>query len=296
MGYQLWTSPITGYRRTGTRLAELRSLLGSGITAHAILEPLQSCPVDASAVEMAGLLGQRDFHVAGVQFSQEGPVVGIVSKESLKTGVVRDYVKPITADLLVSDSTPLPAVLSVLKDRQYTFVLIGTEVRGIVTRADLNKPPVRVYLFGLVSLLEMHLTFWITAAYEQESWCQCLKPKRLEAANKLLEDRRAHNHEAGLLDCVQFCDKGNLIMAVEDLREKLHLGSKTSARGMLARAEHLRNVLSHSQQDLAQGTSWMEMITLVEWIETVLGFSDALVEDQAKTLATQCHDGLWASA
>ncbi len=295
MGYQLWASPITGYRRTGTRLSELRSLLGSGITAHAILEPLQSCPADASAPEMAEVLDQRDFDVAGVQLCQEGRVVGIVTKESLKAGVVKDHVRPITADLLVSDSTSLPAVLSVLKERQHTFVLIGSDVRGIITRADLNKPPVRVYLFGLVSLLEMHLSFWITAEYRQESWQRILKPNRLEAANKLLDDRRARNHEARLLDCVQFCDKRDLVVAVDDLREKLNLGSRKVARRMLTRAENLRNVLSHSQQDLVQGTSWEETIPLVEWVEAVLGASDALVEYQAKSSATRGEDGLWAS-
>lgn len=42
--------------------------------------------------------------------------------------------------------------------------------KGIVTFADLNKPPVRVYLFGLVSLLEVHLRFWIRTAYSDGSW------------------------------------------------------------------------------------------------------------------------------
>ena len=66
MGYQLWTSPITGYRRRGTRLAELHAVLGSQITARVIFEPLQSCPANAPAWEMFRALGQRDFDVAGV--------------------------------------------------------------------------------------------------------------------------------------------------------------------------------------------------------------------------------------
>ncbi len=89
MGYQLWLSPITGYRRRGTRLSEFRSLLGLGITAHAILEPLQSCPGDASAQEMERILRRRDFDVAGVQTHPDEPVIGFVERESLRKGTVK---------------------------------------------------------------------------------------------------------------------------------------------------------------------------------------------------------------
>jgi hypothetical protein len=59
VGYELWTSPITGYRRRGTRLSEIRALVSAGIQARAILEPLQSCSVDAPADEMRRILDQR---------------------------------------------------------------------------------------------------------------------------------------------------------------------------------------------------------------------------------------------
>jgi hypothetical protein len=42
---------------------------------------------------------------------------------------------------LIADSTSLSGVLGTLKKRQFTFVMVGSEISGIVTRADLNKPP-----------------------------------------------------------------------------------------------------------------------------------------------------------
>jgi hypothetical protein len=144
LGYQLWTSPITGYRRKGTRLAELRASLGASIAALAILEPLQSCPATTQAIEMALILDRRDFDRAGVRLERSGPVIGYVERASLTDGAVRDHSQPMTAEHLVSESTPLASLLSLLKKRTYLFVLVGPEVRGIVTRADLNKPPVRV--------------------------------------------------------------------------------------------------------------------------------------------------------
>lgn len=49
MGYELWTSPITGYRRKGTRFSELRAVIGAGVQARSIFEPLQCCPRSVTA-------------------------------------------------------------------------------------------------------------------------------------------------------------------------------------------------------------------------------------------------------
>ena len=142
MADQLWVSPITGYRRRGTRLSELRDLLGAGITAHAILEPLRSCREDADSLEMRSLLELRDFDVAGV-CNPQGAVIGHVSRVDLVDGFVRDHTQAIKTDVLLSNGTPLPEVLSTLKRIPFAFVLIGAQVRGIVARTDINKPPVR---------------------------------------------------------------------------------------------------------------------------------------------------------
>lgn len=296
MGHQLWTSPVTGYRRKGTRLAELRSLLGAGITARAILEPLQSSPADASAEEMAQILRKRDFDLAGVQTVRHGPVVGFVTRESLRGGVVTDHVRSITAEHLISDATPLANLLSVLRAREYAFVLVGPEVRGIVTRADLSKPPVRVYLFGLISLLEMHLGFWVRVAYGDESWQEKLKQERMDAAKKRRADRHKRHQDVSLLECLQFCDKRDLLLARDELRGRLGLESKKQAGSRLKRAEDLRNRLAHSEQDLVQGSSWQELIDLVEWMEALVHRSDEAVEQEgASSAARRDEDGLWAS-
>jgi hypothetical protein len=107
--------------------------------------------------------------MAGVQREPRSEVAGFVLRESLTTGLVRDHVQMLAAEHLISDATPLADLLSILGTKERLFVLIGQNVRGIVTRSDLNKPPVRVYLFGLVSLFEMHVTFWTNATYPNES-------------------------------------------------------------------------------------------------------------------------------
>ena len=60
-------SPVTGYRRIGTRVSEIRALFETGITVRSICEPLRACFANANATEMAKLLHDRGFDVAGVK-------------------------------------------------------------------------------------------------------------------------------------------------------------------------------------------------------------------------------------
>lgn len=185
--------------------------------------------------------------------------------------------------------------LKVFKERHFTFVLIGSEVQGIVTRADLNKPPVRVYLFSLVSLLEMHLGFWVRAEYPNDSWQQELKEERLAAARLLLKERRRRRQDPTLLECLQFCDKRDLIIRKKEVRARLGLGGAKASKRLLERAEALRNGLAHSQQDLAHGSSWVQLISLIETLETIVDRSDREVEDRAAKCAAGYADELWTS-
>ena len=248
MGYELWTSPITGYRRRGTRLAELRALLTSGITARAIIEPLLSCPADAPSAEMRAALDDKGFDIAGVQQRRNGPVIGYIATESLTDGHVKDHMNSVSLEQITSESTPLVGLLSIFKKRQYVFVLSEQELRGIVTGADLNKPPVRVYLFGLISLLEMHLSYWVKATYGNQSWQALLKPERLEDATKVQSAARSRKQDMALEDCLQFCDSRDLVLASTELREKLVLGSKTKGEAFMRHAEDMRNNLGPAKQ------------------------------------------------
>src|SRR5437016_1155164 len=231
MAYQLWTSPVTGYRRTGTRVREIRALFESGITVRSICEPLKACLAEANATEMAELLDERGFDIAGVNEEQSNQsTTRFVSSIALKKGgIVRDHAEDIVVGDLISEATPLAKIFSLLERRSSSFVLVGGTVAGIVTRADLNKPPVRIYVFGLVSLLEMHLVFWIRREFG-DGWMKYLKESRLDAARKLFEQRRDKHQELDLCECLQICDKADLIISQDKLRELFGIQSNTAGR------------------------------------------------------------------
>ena len=129
----------------------------------------------------------------------------------------------------------------------------------------------------------MHLAFWIHTAYPNDTWKESLNDKRVSKAMKLYKERKDRNDEITVLQCLQFCDKRDLILFREDLRQELGIESKTNGKRMLESAESLRNDLSHSQADLASESSWPDVISLVEWIETTVDQSDDAAETKAET-------------
>jgi len=293
MGYQLWTSPITGYRRRGTKLSDFNEAFGQKITIAAVLEPLKSCPAEAPSNEMRDVLEQRDFDVAGVRRSANDPVIGFVYREDLNAGLVKDHVVEIPARAVFDDSAAVYSVFDTLKEDP--FVLVRTEgvIDGIMTRADLNKPVVRVYFFGLISLLEIHLSFWVNQAYSDERWKEVIGAKRVVAALRTQAERRRRGQELPLKECLQFSDKHKLVIQDGRLRADLALGTKRSATRYLGKAENLRNSLAHSQYDLTAGQSWTDLINLIQMIDSTIALSDQLVEAQTVRMATEDLGALW---
>jgi hypothetical protein len=293
MGYQLWTSPVTGYRRRGTRLTDFNASLGGAVTVHALFEPLQCCPSAAPAEAMLAELSVRDFDVAGIKDNREGPVLGFVRRESLRSGSVVDHLERIKEDFVIEQSLPIEALLERLRQNSFFFVLVDGQLGGILTRADLNKPLARVYLFGLLSLLEIHMSFWVAQKYRDNAWMKILSEGRINRAKESQAEREKRGQVLALVDCLQFADRRDLVVSCNELRERLELGSKTKATAWLGEAESLRNTLAHSQYDLVIGSSWADLIDLVQTIKRTISISDAAVEQRATEMAQGFIGALW---
>jgi hypothetical protein len=121
-----------------------------------------------------------------------------------------------------------------------------------------------------------------------------LSPKRLDAAAELHKERYKKNNQIELVDCLQFCDKSDLTLRSGEFRSRLGLGSKKTGERLLSRAEGLRNSLAHSQTDLAEGSSWPEIIEAIESIEAAVHASDEAVEREAKS-SHKTVDFLWVA-
>jgi hypothetical protein len=236
------------------------------ITMRDIAEPLVSFDEDIGAEAVRRLMEQRDFHVVGVR--SKGAVHGYVRRGDLKDKVLKDHLLPFDSSSVCADTDPLIGVFRLLKTHDRAFVNVFGAVGGIVTRGDLQKAPVRMWIFGLVSLLEMHMLRLIRERHPDGSWAEHLTPGRLQKSKKLFTERERRNQAIDLSDCLQMADKGAVFLKNPDLFKILQTTSRQKAQAFFARVEDLRNRLAHSQ-DILSG-NWPSLADLLVEIENVL--------------------------
>lgn len=247
--------------------ADLRDLFKHNITVKYLAEPLKAVSSCDDAAALRSWMEARDFDVLGIE--ENGTVCGYVERSRLGKGKCSDYQQIFHPSELIAAATPLIELLPLLREKPRLFVLESNRINGIVTCGDLQKAPVRMLLFGLVTLLEMNLLRIVRIYFPQDSWKHLLKGERIAAAKHLWELGRSRNEAIDLIDYLQFCDKRDLILTNAEIVDRLGLKSKRYGERFLKSAENLRNKLAHAQ-DLINGSSWPEVILLAEEIEALL--------------------------
>ena len=245
----------------------LKELFEQTITVRFIAEPLRSFDVNSEASKIRSFMEQQGYDVIGIR--RNGLIIGYVTKEKLSDrAVIPEDICYFTETELVDDTANLVEVFKMLRTRPQIYVKYLNEVCGIVTKGDLQKAPVRMWLFGLVSFLEMQLLRVIRGCYPNESWKVYLKDKRLEMARKLFENRKAKNEEIDLADCLQFCDKIDILESSSKIKMHAGITPQRPVKALLNKAKDLRDNLAHAQ-DIITGR-WPEIAETMEGIESLL--------------------------
>ena len=84
--------------------------------------------------------------------------------------------------MLISDATPISQFIPMTG--AFRLVLKRGAIDGIVTRSDLNKLPVRLLSFGLITHLELQMACLIETRHPSDSWLSLLDPRRREDIEK----------------------------------------------------------------------------------------------------------------
>jgi hypothetical protein len=237
-----------------------------GITARDIAEPLPSFDDVTAAPEVRRVMLRRGYDVAGVR--HEGMVSGYVIQTELGEGLCCDYERPFEDASVLLPTAPLTDVIHALSDAPLIFVRSLGQVGGMITRTDLQDPPVRMWLFGLVTAIELRFQDLIEEHLPEEAWAQYLSQERAEKARLLLEERKRREQHPTLLDCLQFADKGQIIARDETLRKRAGFRSRRRADDAVKLFEGLRNNLAHSQDIVA--SDWDTIAAIAANLERVI--------------------------
>ncbi|MDE5414194.1 hypothetical protein [Alkalihalobacterium chitinilyticum] len=227
-------------------LETLREIYSDNLSVPLIAEELFACPLDGDALEVKQNMEEADFDYYGVE--NNGKIIGYIVRSELKDGLISNYVHPFEMEDLISESTSLIELLQIFKDKNPVFVLEKNQVKKLLTLADLQKQPIRMLVFGLISLLEMNLLDLIKKSYPDNGWTQCLSEGRIEKAFEVYEKRKQKNEGLGLIECIQLSDKGTIIRKTPQLLNQLEFQSKKEVDRFFSSIEELRNNTAHSQE------------------------------------------------
>lgn len=160
----------------------------------------------------------------------------------------KNIVRSIKNNELISDSTPILDVLESLCNSDCVFVLSGKTLTHIVTQSDLDTIPIRIWLYGMISLFEIELKDKIEI--DSIQWQASLTQGRLEKANELFNDKKKRNEEISLLGCIQISDLGTILIKNHEKFSKYlpKNFSKKSLKDLFKESTELRDTLAHGQK------------------------------------------------
>lgn len=261
-------------------IEDLREIFEKSIKASCVTEPICSFDESTTALSVKKILDENHYDLVGVRTN--GVINGYACRSDLAEGQISKYFNKFDSKDILPDTISIPKVLEVLKNSDHVFISSFGMVSGIITRGDLRKIPIRMWLFSLISLIEMQMLRIIRARYPENSWEELIDDdKIIKRAKNYFKKLRKNNEEIDLVDCLQFFDKYTIISKTEDLLKKLQC-NKNDFCTFLEDLKNLRNKLAHAQDIItADWPNIIDMSTAAEEFlktcETINGVKNHII-------------------
>lgn len=214
----------------------------------------------------------KEFDIIGVR--EEGKITGYALRDELRDALkdksVGDCLMKIENAPSIGDSDSLLTALETLRNEKWAIVtFIGTPC-AIITRGDLQKTSMRIWLFGVISIFEMQLLRCIRAVYPEDEWIDLLEKKRKKGVNKILELRREKQEHVDVAECLQLCDKRDIIAQNQSLLDLVGFGSNADlwCEFMDEVENQIRNLVAHSSS--IDSRSWPLISEIMDKVEACL--------------------------
>jgi hypothetical protein len=235
-------------------------------TAQDSAEALLSFDFDRSAKNVAAAMSQARVQVAGIR--RNGLVCGFVEAESLGEGSCASFRREFASGQVVVAGSSLMDVIEVLTRYDWCFVSALGTVVGVISRIDMQKPAIRMWLFGIITVAELEFTERIRQKWSGESWIGLLSQQRLENARQLRAERERRKENCKLLDCLQLSDKMEILISDPEELARLGIRTPSAAKRASRQIESLRNSLAHAQGLVDH--DWPQIVRLARHIEQIL--------------------------
>jgi len=170
------------------------------------------------------------------------------------------------ATQVLDGKASLADVVAVLTRHDSCLVTAHGKPIGRIGRDEMQGPVARMWLFGMITSVELAATERIRALAEERKWSSLLTPARIEKARALQSERTAFGRPMSLLDCLQLSDKIRILLAIDDRPRPLFQGgSKAETQRLVRDLEDLRNSLAHAQDIVTH--DWVEIARLANRLQ-----------------------------
>lgn len=234
---------------------------GGYFRANDIVEPLRFFAAGSDANEAAATL---DAPIAGV--CVDGELLGYLRRDELADAGPIPH-RPISAEQLLAESSSLSEIVLALTRHDPCFVSRGEQVVGYVSRQEMQKPVVRMWLFGLITLIELEITERLRERWPDDTWTELLTKSRLAMARELEHEKARRGMETPLLDCLQLGDKAGVLIRDPEVLEALGFRTRRAAKRVIKDLQSLRNNLAHAQDIVSH--DWAQIVRLARRLEAV---------------------------
>ncbi len=244
----------------------LQRLFLEGITILDLAEPLILFDETQDAARMRSVLDKKMISVAGIL--REGQITGYVVRNELLNNDRIEIIHDFDPELVLPDSPSIPTVVAALSKHEFCFTSTLGQITGVVTLQEFEKPAMRMWLFGIITIIEMNFIWAIHKIFPNNTWEPYIASKRFEKAEQLLSERRRMGVNCDLVDCLQFSDKAKILINNPEWSAMLGFQSRSEAKRTIKELEKLRNSLAHSRKFIF--STWKLITKLVERLDKLL--------------------------
>jgi len=263
-----YNKTLTLHEQNGNQ--HLFRLFSEAFTAQHLAEPVRSFDASRPCKEVQAMMELH--HLDIVCLREQGAIVGYARNDDLVGRTCRENMRTFRDGQVVSGDSPFSDVIHVLTLQEYGFISILGEIAGVFSRDDINKPVARMWLFGIITFVEMNVIKVISLHFPGDSWQSALTEERLQQAKALQAERNRRGQHCSLLDCIQLSDKGKIVISKEETLAMMGLESRRSAKKVIREMESLRNNLAHAQDIVTY--DWGQIVRLTGRLEETLGSRD----------------------
>jgi hypothetical protein len=265
----------------GTAAQEIL-FMANGIPVWIIGEALVSLGKHEPYANAVEKMKRDHFDAVGVT-DAAGRVIGYVDAKGNSAGTCGDKsrLRTIEPGTLVTDAMPLTEAAPIVARRRRVFILDKDRTSMIVTRADLQKAPVRMMIFGIVTVMEMHLTELLRRMWSGDTWADCgpFTAKQAKAIRDRFHQAEARDEETDVFDGMTLNEKSALAGSTGILVEALNMNGPDDLESSLIEVRQLRNAVAHSKSLVTSNRSWNKVVHVTAEAQRISGTLEVLLAD-----------------